>query len=157
MVSRWPFGQNGLIPNWILAFAGPKMDQLVHFGPLRGPLLGCQQPSSPNVKPSATSNREFGHKLLHHVMPKVFVLKARDIMRCDEFWHFFGQIGRKRSHSCDGCFLLKFGLLNPSTPLREGRGPSATQPVRVRQRGVGHSQVLLPLWFCKYDLVPLLI
>ena len=27
------FGQNGLIPNWILAFASPKWTKMVHFGP----------------------------------------------------------------------------------------------------------------------------
>ena len=27
------FGQNGLIPNWILAFARPKWTKMVHFGP----------------------------------------------------------------------------------------------------------------------------
>ena len=26
------FGQNGLIPNWILAFARPKWSKMVHFG-----------------------------------------------------------------------------------------------------------------------------
>ena len=27
------FGQNDLIPNWILAFARPKWTKMVHFGP----------------------------------------------------------------------------------------------------------------------------
>ena len=27
------FGQNDLIPNWILAFARPKRTKMVHFGP----------------------------------------------------------------------------------------------------------------------------
>ena len=27
------FGPNGLIPNWILAFARPKWTKMVHFGP----------------------------------------------------------------------------------------------------------------------------
>ena len=29
------FGQNDLIPNWILAFARPKWTKMVHFGPFR--------------------------------------------------------------------------------------------------------------------------
>ena len=36
MVQNGPndhFGQNGLIPNWILAFARPKWTKMVHFGP----------------------------------------------------------------------------------------------------------------------------
>ena len=36
MVQNGPndhFGQNDLIPNWILAFARPKWTKMVHFGP----------------------------------------------------------------------------------------------------------------------------
>ena len=36
MVQNGPndhFGQNALIPNWILAFARPKWTKMVHFGP----------------------------------------------------------------------------------------------------------------------------
>ena len=36
MVQTGPnghFGQNDLIPNWILAFARPKRTKMVHFGP----------------------------------------------------------------------------------------------------------------------------
>ena len=36
MVQNGPndhFGQNTLIPNWILAFARPKWTKMVHFGP----------------------------------------------------------------------------------------------------------------------------
>ena len=36
MVQNGPndhFGQNGLILNWILAFARPKWTKMVHFGP----------------------------------------------------------------------------------------------------------------------------
>ena len=29
------FGQNALIPTWILAFAGPHWTKTVHFGPFR--------------------------------------------------------------------------------------------------------------------------
>ena len=33
------FGQNALIPNWILAFPRPKWTMLVHFGPFRSTVL----------------------------------------------------------------------------------------------------------------------
>ena len=36
MVQNGPndhFGQNDLIPNWILAFARPEWTKMVHFGP----------------------------------------------------------------------------------------------------------------------------
>ena len=36
MVQNGPndhFGQNDIIPNWILAFARPKWTKMVHFGP----------------------------------------------------------------------------------------------------------------------------
>ena len=32
--SKRPFGQNDLIPNWILAFARPKWNKMVYFGPI---------------------------------------------------------------------------------------------------------------------------
>ena len=48
-----------------------------HFG---GDDMGSEHPS-PNVKkPSACSSGSFGQKLSHHVMPKVLVLKAQDVM-----------------------------------------------------------------------------
>ena len=42
MASNGPndhFGQNGLIPNWILAFARPKWTKMVHFGLKRSILV----------------------------------------------------------------------------------------------------------------------
>ena len=41
------FGQNDLIPNWILAFVRPKWTKMVHFGPfgLKGSIL-VRQPYS---------------------------------------------------------------------------------------------------------------
>ena len=42
MVQNGPndhFGQNDLIPNWILAFARPKWTKMVHFGPFKRSIL----------------------------------------------------------------------------------------------------------------------
>ena len=48
MVHNGPndhFGQNGLIPNWILAFATPKWSILVHFGLERSILVHLGPPT----------------------------------------------------------------------------------------------------------------
>ena len=39
------FGQNDLIPNWILAFARPKWTKMVHFGPKRSILVHLGPPT----------------------------------------------------------------------------------------------------------------
>ena len=69
------FGQNDLIPNWILAFAGPKWTILVHFGLKRSILvhLGPLTVLRPFLKCAANLAKDSSH----HVMLKVFVLKAQ--------------------------------------------------------------------------------
>ena len=48
------FGQNDLIPNWILAFARPKWTKMVHFGPI--------WPGEVHFGPFRSANRTPGKK-----------------------------------------------------------------------------------------------
>ena len=55
MVQNGPsdhFGQNDLIPNWILAFAGPKWTKMVYFGPF--------WPEEVHFGPFRSANRTLG-------------------------------------------------------------------------------------------------
>ena len=73
-------------------------------------------------KPSATSSSKCGQNLSHHVMPKVFVLKAqgRHVMWYI-FGHFLAKFWPEKIASRDGCFLPK---LLPASLRSESEQPS---------------------------------
>ena len=67
MVQNGPndhFGQNDLIPNWILAFARPKWTKMVHFGPF--------WPKEVHFGPFRSANRTLAiPELKTHVFEKI--------------------------------------------------------------------------------------